>query len=72
MMATQLFYGQYQVNLYELDGSFVQTINTINENNGLPSTYTYQSPFITLSTTSITADPGTYLLAVVHKPNGSF
>lgn len=65
------FYGQYQVNLYELDGSFVQTINTINENNGLPSGYTYQSPYITLNTTAITADPGTYLLAVVHKPNGS-
>jgi hypothetical protein len=65
------FYGQFQVNLYKLDGSFVQTINTINENNGLPSGYTYQSPYITLSTSSITADPGTYLLAVVHKPTGS-
>jgi hypothetical protein len=65
------FYGQYQVNLYELDGSFVQTINTINENNGLLSGYTYQSPYITLSTSAITANPGTYLLAVVHKPNGS-
>lgn len=65
------FYGQYEVNLYELDGSFVETINTINENNGLPSGYTYQSPYITLSTSEITADPGTYLLAVIHKPNGS-
>ena len=65
------FYGQYQVNLYELDGSFVQTINTINDNNGLPSGYTYPSPYITLSTSAITADPGTYLLAVIHKPNGS-
>lgn len=65
------FFGQYQVNLYELDGSFVQTVNTINENNGLPSGYTYQNPYITLSTSSITAAPGTYLLAVVHQPNGS-
>jgi hypothetical protein len=65
------FYGQYQVNLYELDGSFVQTINTINENNGLQSDYTYQNPYITLSTSSITAAPGTYLLAVVHRPDGS-
>lgn len=65
------FYGQYQVNLYELDGSFVQTINTVDENNGLQSGYTYQNPYITLSTSSITAAPGTYLLAVVHRPDGS-
>jgi hypothetical protein len=68
---TTTFTGQYQVNLYELDGSFVQTINTINENNGLPSGYTYQSPYLTFSTSSITAPPGTYLLAAVHKPTGS-
>src|SRR5690606_32746564 len=30
------FVGQYQVNLYNLDGSFAQTINTVNENSGLP------------------------------------
>jgi hypothetical protein len=65
------FLGQYQVNLYKLDGSFVQTINTVNENNGLPSGFTYQSPFFTFSASSITAIPGTYLLAVVHKPNTS-
>jgi len=65
------FFGQYRVNLYDLEGSFVQTINTINENNGLAPGFTYLSPFITLSSTSITAEPGTYLLAVVHKPNGS-
>jgi hypothetical protein len=65
------FYGQYQANLYKLDGTFVQTINTYSETNGLPSTYQYASPFITLFTSSITAEPGTYLLAIVHKPNGN-
>lgn len=68
---TTTFTGQYQVNLYELDGSFVQTINTINETNGLPSGYTYQNPYLTFNTSSITAPPGTYLLAAVHKPTGS-
>jgi hypothetical protein len=65
------FYGQYQANLYDLDGTFIQTINSISENNGLPSTYTYLSPYITLNTNAITAEPGTYLLAILHKPTGS-
>jgi hypothetical protein len=65
------FLGQYQVNLYELDGSFIQTINTFTESNGLPSGFTYLSPFLTFSTNSVSAPPGTYLLAVIHKPNNS-
>jgi len=65
------FYGQYQVNLYNLDGTFVETINTIYENEGLPHNYTYQSPYLTFPTNLISAAPGTYLLAAIHKPNGS-
>ena len=68
---TSTFIGQYQLNLYKLDGSFVQTINTISENNGLPAGYTYQSPYLTFSTSSVNADPGSYLLAAVHKPVNS-
>jgi len=68
---TTTFTGQYQVNLYNLDGTFVQTISTINEATGLPSGYTYQNPYLTFSTSSISAVPGTYLLAAVHKPSGS-
>jgi hypothetical protein len=68
---TTTFTGQYQVNLYNLDGTFVQTISTINESTGLPSGYTYQNPYLTFSTSSISAVPGTYLLAAVHKPSGS-
>lgn len=65
------FIGQYGVGLYNLDGTLAQTIGTINENNGLPSGYTYNSPYLTFSTTSVTVNPGTYLLAVQHKPNNS-
>jgi hypothetical protein len=65
------FLGQYQVNLYELDGSFVQTINTLTESNGLPSGFTYLNPFLTFSSSSIEAPPGSYLLAVIHKPNNN-
>jgi len=65
------FIGQYLVGLYNLDGSFAQTIGTIDENNGLQSGYTYKSPYLTFSTSSITVNPGTYLLAAQHNPNNS-
>jgi hypothetical protein len=65
------FTGEYLVGLYNLDGTFAQTISTMNESNGLPSGYTYQSPFLTFNTTSITVNPGTYLLAVLHNPNNA-
>lgn len=65
------FIGQYGVGLYNLDGTLAQTIGTMNENNGLPSGYTYQSPYLTFNTSSVTVNPGTYLLAVQHNPNNS-
>ena len=68
---TSTFIGQYQLNLYKLDGTFVQTINTVNENNGLPPGYTYGSPYWTFTTTSITATPGTYLMAALYKSSSS-
>jgi hypothetical protein len=64
------FTGQYRVGLYNLDGSFVQYLGTVTESNGLPPNYTYSSPFLTFSNT-VTASPGTYLLAVQHKDNSS-
>ncbi|MBP6333878.1 MAG: thiol protease/hemagglutinin PrtT [Bacteroidia bacterium] len=68
---TATFFGEYGVGLYNLDGSFAQTIGTINETNGLQSGYTYLSPFLTFNTASVAVSPGTYLLAVQHNPNGS-
>jgi hypothetical protein len=65
------FYGDYQLNLYTLDGDFVQSIGTITESNGLQSGYTYLSPYLTFTASSITADPGTYLLALLRKPTSS-
>jgi len=64
------YYGSYRANLYDLEGNFVQTIGTINETNGLPAGYIYSSPYITLSTSSITATPGTYILAIEELENG--
>lgn len=62
------FTGSYQVNLYNLDGSFAQTIGTLNENNGLPPGFVYNSPFLTFTSPQLNVDPGTYLLAVLFNP----
>ena len=65
------FVGEYAVSLYNLDGSWAQDIGSLNENTGLPSGYTYLSPFLTFGPTAITVPPGTYLLAAQHNPNNS-
>jgi hypothetical protein len=65
------FFGEYQVNLYGLDGAFVTTFNTISENNGLPPNFVYLSPFLTFSKPQLNVEPGTYLLAVLFKPSFS-
>ncbi len=64
------FYGLFDVVLYNLDGTFAQTIGSYNESTGLPPNNTYLAPFLTFNN-AITASPGTYLLAVSHKPNNS-
>ena len=64
------FTGEYQVNLYNLDGSFAQSIGTVDESSGLPSGYTYLAPYLYFNAAAITAPPGTYLLAVLHQPSG--
>lgn len=68
---TTTFIGKYGLGLYNLDGTLAQTIGIVNENTGLPAGYTYQSPYLTFSTTAVTADPGTYLLAVQYNPNNT-
>jgi hypothetical protein len=65
------FKGTYEVNLYELDGTWVETIGTLEERNGLPSGYHYLAPYLNFYKASLEADPGTYLLAAIHKPSNS-
>ena len=67
---TTTFTGQYMVGLYNLDGSYVQTIDTYDETEGLQPNWIYLSPFLTFANT-ITAEPGTYLLGIQHKFNSS-
>lgn len=64
------FLGTYALDLYDLAGDYVQPIGELNEGTGLPPGYVYNPPFLTFSNT-ISAPPGTYLLAVTHLPSGS-
>ncbi len=64
------FYGDYSLDLYSLDGTWVEEIQVLSETNGLPSGYTYNSS-LTFATTAITAAPGTYLLALMHNPSNT-
>jgi hypothetical protein len=64
------YFGQYQAALYDLTGNFVETIGIYSETGGLPSGYIYSAPYITFSTSAITAPPGTYMLAITEKENG--
>ena len=65
------FIGQYGVALYDLDGNWAQDIGTINENDGLPSGYAYNPPYLTFGPVAVTVPPGTYLLACQHNPSGT-
>lgn len=65
------FFGQYGVGLFNLDGTWAQDIGVLNENNGLPYNYTYNSPYLTFGPANVTVAPGTYLLAMQHNPNNS-
>jgi hypothetical protein len=65
------FLGMYAVNLYDLEGNWVETIGTLEEKNGLPTNYHYLTPFLNFTKAAVEAGPGTYLLAVIHKSNSS-
>ena len=64
------YLGVYSVDLYDLEGAWVEEIGTYTESTGLSAGSTYLSPFLDFSSTAITAAPGTYLLAMQHLPDG--
>jgi hypothetical protein len=64
------FTGQYAVGLYNLSGDLAQTIDIMDETEGLQAGYTYLSPFLTFSSAALDVEPGSYLLAALHKPTG--
>ena len=60
------FTGSYDLSLYHLDGTFACGIQTMT-GMALPAGNIYLSPFLTFSTTNITAPPGTYFLAMEYN-----
>jgi hypothetical protein len=68
--SSSIFKGKYAVSLYNLDGSFVQTVNIYDEIDGLPAGYVYSNP-LSFFSSEINVNPGTYLLAVQHIFDGS-
>jgi hypothetical protein len=67
---TSTFRGSYAVSLYNMDGTFAQTIGTYTETNGLPSSSSYSSD-LTVTSSPIDLKPGTYLLAAQYQATGS-
>ena len=72
---TSSYIGQYDLNLYSLDGKFAQKIGStipIDSANALKPNYAYTSPFLNFSSI-ITVGAGDYYMAVTHTPkNGNF
>lgn len=65
------YFGTYEAVLLDLQGNYVETINTITESNGLPVGYVYNSPYLTFSTNSINAPEGKYILAIAEEAQGT-
>ena len=72
---TTNYIGQFDLNLYSLDGKFAQRIGTAFPTDtvtGLKPNYAYASPFLNFSSL-ITVGAGDYYMAVTHTPkNGTF
>jgi hypothetical protein len=62
-----VFNGDFDVSLYNLEGYFAETVQTLTGAN-LASGYFYDD--IVFSTSGVSVSPGTYLMAVMHKANG--
>lgn len=65
------FIGQYGLAMYNLDGTWAQDIGVLNEDQGLPSGYSYLPPYLTFGPVPVTVGPGTYLVAAQHNPNNT-
>ena len=62
------FFGSYRLLLSTLDGTPVQDIQILNENNGLPQNYSYGGVDFT---GNVSAAPGTYLLILAYQYSGT-
>ena len=65
---TLTYTGAYSADLYDLNGNFVQNIGQYSETAGLPAGNTYNTA-LTFGPITITANPGTYILAISEYDN---
>jgi len=61
------FYGSFDISLYDLEGYFVETIETLS--GAALESMTYYDDLV-FSTSGVNVEPGTYLIALQHKPDG--
>jgi len=61
------FYGSFDISLYDLEGYFVETIETMS--GAALETMTFYDDLV-FSTSGVSVEPGTYLVALQHKPDG--
>ncbi len=63
---TGLFSGDLAIDLYDLEGEFIETVATLT-GQSLETGYYYERTF---NSSAITAEPGTYLMALTHRATG--
>ena len=65
------FLGSYEAVLLDLQGNYIETIGTYTETQGLPAGDDYLSPYLTFSTSNVTAPEGEYILAIAEEAQGT-
>jgi hypothetical protein len=61
------FYGSFNISLYDLDGYWIETIQTLT-GAALDPNYYYAD--LEFNTNGVSVEPGTYYLALQHQPTG--
>ncbi len=61
------FYGSFDISLYDLEGYFVETIET--KSGAALESMTYYDN-LAFNTSGVGVEPGTYFVALQHKPDG--
>jgi len=64
---TNTFNGDFDVSLFNLDGTFAETVQTLT-GASLDAGYFYDD--LDFVSSGVTVSPGTYLMALMHKENG--
>jgi hypothetical protein len=64
---TSTFTGEFSIDLFDMEGSHAAVVGTRTRD---PLEAGYYYPEVTFSCGGVSVDPGTYLMALLHKPDG--